>query len=64
MVLIFSFVFSRIGMKSEHMPYPVFLLLGLIPWNYFASVLGQSTVSLVAGSGLITKIYFPRMLFP
>lgn len=24
MVLIFSFVFSRIGMKSEHMPYPVF----------------------------------------
>ena len=64
MVLVFSFVFSRIGMKSEHMPYPVFLLLGLIPWNYFASVLGQSTVSLVAGSGLITKIYFPRMLLP
>ncbi len=64
-MLLFTAVFSRLArMPSDNAPYPIFVFLGLLPWNYFATVLGQSTTSLVGGSNLITKIYFPRLIIP
>ncbi len=64
-MLVFSVLFGRFArMPSDGLPYPIFVYIGLLPWNYFASVLGQSTNSLVAGSNLITKIYFPRLIIP
>jgi len=64
-MLVFSFIFGRLAkMPSDGVPYPLFVLTGLLPWNYFAGVLSQSTGSLVAESNLITKIYFPRLLVP
>jgi lipopolysaccharide transport system permease protein len=65
MMLIFSVLFGRLArIPSEGAPYPIFVFIGLLPWNYFSSVLGSSTSSLVAGSNLITKIYFPRLIVP
>lgn len=65
MMLIFSFLFGRFArIPSDGVPYPIFVLLGLLPWNYFASVLGSSSTSLVVESNLITKIYFPRLIIP
>ncbi len=64
-MLLFTAIFSRLArMPSDNAPYPVFVFLGLLPWNYFATVLGQSTTSLVGGANLITKIYFPRLIIP
>ncbi len=64
-MLVFSVLFGRFArMPSDGLPYPIFVYIGLLPWNYFASVLGQSTNSLVTGSNLITKIYFPRLIIP
>lgn len=64
-MLIFSVLFGRFaGMPSDGAPYPVFVYIGLLPWNYFASVLSQSTNSVVGGSNLISKIYFPRLIIP
>lgn len=64
-MLLFTAVFSRLAkMPSDNAPYPIFVFLGLLPWNYFATVLGQSTTSLVGGANLITKIYFPRLIIP
>jgi len=64
-MLIFSVLFGRFaGMPSDGAPYPVFVYIGLLPWNYFATVLGQSTNSVVGGSNLISKIYFPRLIIP
>lgn len=64
-MLIFSFIFGRLAsMPSDGAPYPLFVLIGLIPWNYFAGVLGLASGSLVTESNLITKIYFPRLLVP
>jgi len=64
-MLIFSVLFGRLArMPSDGAPYPIFVFIGLLPWNYFSSVLGQSTNSLVAGSSLVSKIYFPRLLIP
>lgn len=64
-MIIFSLLFGRLAkMPSDGIPYPVFVFLGLLPWQYFSSVITQSSASLVAEKNLITKIYFPRIILP
>ena len=63
--LIFSIFFGRLArLPSDGVPYPVFALAGLVPWQFFASGLTQSSNSLVASQSLITKVYFPRLIIP
>ena len=63
--LIFSVVFGRLAhLPSEGMPYPLFVLAGLLPWQLFASSLTRSTGSLVGNANLLTKVYFPRLIIP
>jgi lipopolysaccharide transport system permease protein len=64
-MLIFSFFFGRLaGIPSNGIPYPLFSYSALVLWMYFSVTLAQVGNSLVANSGLVTKIYFPRMLLP
>ncbi len=64
-VAIFSVIFGYLlKVPSYGIPYPVFAYAALLPWNYFANSLSQSSTSLVDSANLITKIYFPRMLIP
>ncbi len=64
-MIIFTFVFGRFaGVPSDGMPYPLFSLAALLPWQYFASAVGRSGVSLVNSANLITKVYFPRLIVP
>jgi homopolymeric O-antigen transport system permease protein len=65
MMIIFSAVFGSFAkLPSDGVPYPVFALCALLPWNYFARSLADSSNSLVGGSNLLTKIYFPRLILP
>lgn len=41
-------------------PYPVFLMAGVIPWQFFANSLNESTDSLVKNVDLVRQVYFPR----
>ena len=64
-MVIFTIVFSRFAkVPSEGFPYPVFAFAALLPWQYFASAVSRSGVSLVGSSNLISKIYFPRLIIP
>jgi lipopolysaccharide transport system permease protein len=64
-MIIFTFVFGRLaGLPSQGVPYPLFVLSGLVVWQYFASSLTGSTTSVVGSSGLISKVYFPRLVVP
>lgn len=64
-MVVFSAVFGRLaGLDSEGYPYPVFLYAGLLPWTYFSSTVTSATGSLLAGSNMIGKVYFPRMVLP
>jgi ABC-type polysaccharide/polyol phosphate export permease len=70
MMLIFAFVFTRAIKASSvlasdtGMPYPLFAFAGLVPWTFFAVSLNGSVNSLVANRNLVTKVYFPREVFP
>ena len=65
MMIIFTTIFGRFaGLPSEGVPYSVFTLCALVPWNYFSRSLGDSSNSLVGAGYLITKIYFPRLIIP
>jgi len=64
-VAIFSVIFGYLlKVPSYGVPYPVFVYAALLPWNYFANSLSQSSTSLVDSANLITKVYFPRMIIP
>jgi lipopolysaccharide transport system permease protein len=59
---VFSFLVQRVlsrGDQSE-VPYPVFLLAALVPWQFFANSLTDSTESLVKNVDLVRQVYFPR----
>jgi lipopolysaccharide transport system permease protein len=65
MMLVFSLFFGRLArVPSDGLPYPVFSLCALLPWQLFAHSLMQSSNSLVVDQNLITKVYFPRLVVP
>src|SRR5689334_4031155 len=64
-VIIFTVIFGRLaGLPSEGVPYPVFALAALLPWQLFAAAVTGSSNSLVGSASLITKVYFPRLMIP
>jgi lipopolysaccharide transport system permease protein len=64
-MVVFTLVFGRFAnFPSKGVPYPIFTYSALLPWTYFASAVAVSGTSLVSNRGLITKVYFPRVLLP
>ena len=64
-MLVFTFAFAAIpGVQTPGIPYPLFLLAGLIPWTFFMNSVTGAGTSLMAQQHLITKIYFPRVYVP
>ncbi|HEX6664724.1 MAG TPA: ABC transporter permease [Gaiellaceae bacterium] len=63
--VVYTLVFGRFAkFPSGHLPYPIFAFAGVLAWQYFASAMNVSSVSVVTNSGLVTKVYFPRLLIP
>ena len=64
-MVVFSIFFGYLGkIPSDGIPYPVFTFCALLPWSLFAHALTDSSNSLVNNQGLITKVYFPRLIIP
>jgi lipopolysaccharide transport system permease protein len=62
---VFVVVFGKFAkFPSGNVAYPSLVIAGVIPMQYFASALSQSSMSLVANLPLVTKVYFPRILLP
>lgn len=71
MMVIFTFVFGEVVevererlTGNETIPYSLFAFSGLVPWMFFANGLTSAIGSLVSNRPLVTKIYFPREVFP
>jgi lipopolysaccharide transport system permease protein len=64
-MVIFTIFFGRLAkIPSDGMPYPIFAYTALVPWTFFANGLTQAVNSVVGGSNLIKKVYFPRLILP
>jgi lipopolysaccharide transport system permease protein len=62
---VFTIFFGRLAkLPSQGLPYPVFYFAALVPWAYFSSALSSCTNILVNNQQVITKVYFPRLVFP
>jgi lipopolysaccharide transport system permease protein len=61
---IFSVLFTRVAVIDVGVAYPVYAFAGLVAWNFFASSLRFSVTSLTSNPSLVTKVYFPREIFP
>ncbi|MFN7924034.1 MAG: ABC transporter permease [Bryobacteraceae bacterium] len=62
---VFTTVFANVLRPSTGgIPYSLFALAGLVPWNFFSSSLGRACMVFVSNSGLLTKVYFPRGILP
>ncbi|HEX5437645.1 MAG TPA: ABC transporter permease [Gemmatimonadaceae bacterium] len=63
-MIIFSVIFTRVTKLNVNVPYPIYAYAGLLPWSFLASSLRFSVISLTGNIPLVTKVYFPREVFP
>ena len=64
-MVVFSVFFGGLAkVPSDGIPYPLFSLAGLMPWQLFENSMRNASKSLVANRNMITKIYFPRVILP
>jgi len=65
LMVVFTLFFGNLAkIPSEGIPYPLFSFAALIPWTLFAEGLTRSTTSMVSNAGIMTKVYFPRLIMP
>lgn len=63
--VIFTLIFGFLAkIPTDGVPYPVFVLSGLLFWQYFSKVVVESSGALVKNEGIITKVFFPRLILP
>jgi len=64
-MVIFSVLLGGLAnLPSQGIPYPIFTYVGLLPWQFFANAIRQSSGSLVSQKHMIAKVYFPRLIIP
>jgi lipopolysaccharide transport system permease protein len=64
-MIVFSYIFGHFAkFPSQGQTYPVFVYLGILPWTFFASSLGQVGSCVLSNRSLVQKVYFPRLILP
>jgi lipopolysaccharide transport system permease protein len=64
-MVIFSIIFGKLAnLPSGNVPYAILVFAALLPWLLFSTAFAEMGNSLVANAGVISKIYFPRIIIP
>jgi ABC-type polysaccharide/polyol phosphate export permease len=62
---IFTGIFGSLtSIPSDGLPYPVFVLAGLVVWFFLLTAVSAAAESLIEHRDLVTRVWFPRMLAP
>jgi lipopolysaccharide transport system permease protein len=65
LMVVFTLFFNKVaGISSPSGHYPIFAYTGLLFWNFFGGALQAASNSLVGNQGVVTKVYFPRLIAP
>lgn len=64
-MVVFTIIFGRLAkFPSEGVPYPILVYAAMLPWQFFSNSLSESSQSLISNAGMLSKIYFPRLIIP
>lgn len=64
-MVVFTVIFGSIAkLDSNGLPYEFIVFAGILPWYLFSTTLAETSQCLLSNTGLLTKIYFPRLIFP
>jgi len=64
-MVVFSLFFGKLaGVPSDNVPYPIFVYIGLLFWQFFSDALSDTGSALVNNQSIVTKVYFPRLILP
>lgn len=64
-MIIFTVFFNKLaGITSDNRPYPIFVFIGIVFWQFFSTSITQISNCLVDNVEIITKVYFPRLILP
>ncbi|WP_295390401.1 ABC transporter permease [uncultured Thiodictyon sp.] len=65
-MVVFTVLFGKLGKFPTEgaAPYALMVFAGLLPWQFFATALSESSNSLIGNANLISKVYFPRLIVP
>lgn len=64
-MIVFTIVFGTLAkLPSNGVPYPIMVYAAMLPWQFFANSLSESSNSLIDNANLLTKVYFPRLIVP
>jgi len=64
-MIVFSIFFGKLAkMPSDGIPYPIFVYVGLLIWQFFSGALSETSNCLISNQSIVTKVYFPRLILP
>lgn len=63
MTLVYAIVFPFI-LRNGPDHYVTFIVIAILPWNWFTTVMSQGTFCMIGNADIIKKVYFPREILP
>lgn len=64
-MVLYTIIFGWIAkLPSDGVPYSVFSFVGLLPWGFFTDSVSSGSGGLLGSKDFITKVYFPRLIYP
>ena len=63
MLAVYAFVFPYI-LRVNVENYTIFMIVALIPWNFFTIAIQTGTSSVTINGNILKKVYFPREIIP
>lgn len=63
MTLVYAIVFPFL-LRGSQPHYTTFIIIAILPWNWFTSTIAQGTSTILGNGGIIKKVYFPREILP
>lgn len=64
-MVVFTVIFGNLAkLPSNGVPYPILVFVAMLPWQFFANSLSESSGALLSNANMLTKVYFPRLIMP
>ena len=64
-MIVFTVIFGKLAkFPSGNAPYAILVYAAMLPWQFFANALSESSNSLITNANMISKVYFPRLIVP